>query len=279
MRAWYHVGAPQIVMSLWNIDDNATKDLMLEFMGRLEAGAATEFALRDAMLATRQTYADPALWASVALFGLPSKVSRQPERVAPHVALPEILPTPRTMMVPQGPAQRAVLYEEDPQDPGGRQFMGSVVWGTALLPGVGRRNVEIRGEIAIPERKLVLAWSLRRNSDPTMAASHIVELTFAVPAEVGGGGIQNVPGIMVKDSEKARGALIAGMSVRVSAGYFLIGLTVADVQANQSLLKEGRWLDIPIVYEDGRRAILAIEKGSPGEHAFDEVFAFWSASP
>ena len=112
-----------------------------------------------------------------------------------------------------------------------------------------------------------------------MAASHIVELTFAVPPEVGGGIVQNVPGIMVKDSEKARGALIAGMSVRVSAGYFLIGLTVADVQANQSLLKGGRWLDIPIVYEDGRRAILAIEKGSGGERAFDEVFASWSASP
>ena len=69
------------------------------------------------------------------------------------------------------------------------------------------------------------------------------------------------------------------MSVRVSAGYFLIGLTVADVQANQSLLKEGGWLDIPIVYEDGRRAILAIEKGSPGKRAFDEAFAYWSASP
>ena len=179
MRAWYHVGAPQIVMSLWNIDDNATKDLMLEFMGRLQAGAATEFALRDAMLATRQTYADPALWASVALFGLPSKASRKPERVAPHVALPQVLPTPRTMMVPQGSAQRAVLYEEDPQDPGGRQFMGSVVWGTALLPGVDRRDVELRGEIAIPERKLVVAWSLRGNSDPTLPASHIVELTFA----------------------------------------------------------------------------------------------------
>ena len=97
VRAWYHVGAPQIVMSLWNIDDNSTKDLMLEFMRRLKAGAATEFALREAMLATRQKYADPALWASVALFGLPSKVSRQADRAVPRVALPQALPTPRTI--------------------------------------------------------------------------------------------------------------------------------------------------------------------------------------
>jgi CHAT domain-containing protein len=279
VRAWYHVGASQIVMSLWNIDDNATKDLMLEFMRRLKAGAVTEFALREAMLATRQKYADPALWASVALFGLPSKASRQPERVAPPVALPKELPTPRTMMVPQGPAQRAVLYEEDPDNAAGRRFTGSVVWGTALAPGVDRRDVELRGEIAIPERKLMLAWSLRRNSDPTLPASHVLELSFAAPAEVGGGGVQNVPGVLVKDSEEARGALIAGMSVRVAAGYFLIGLSANDVLSNQTLLKEGRWLDIPIVYEDGRRAILAIEKGSPGERAFGEVFASWSTIP
>jgi hypothetical protein len=279
VRAWYHVGASQIVMSLWNIDDNATKDLMLEFMRRLKAGAVTEFALREAMLATRQKYADPALWASVALFGLPSKASRQPERVAPPVALPKGLPTPRTMMVPQGPAQRAVLYEEDPDNAAGRRFTGSVVWGTALAPGVDRRDVELRGEIAIPERKLMLAWSLRRNSDPTLPASHVLEMSFAAPAEVGGGGVQNVPGVLVKDSEEARGALIAGMSVRVAAGYFLIGLSANDVLSNQTLLKEGRWLDIPIVYEDGRRAILAIEKGSPGERAFGEVFASWSTIP
>jgi hypothetical protein len=107
----------------------------------------------------------------------------------------------------------------------------------------------------------------------------VLELNFALPAEVGGGAVQNVPGIMVKDSEEARGALIAGMSVRVAAGYFLIGLSSNDVGSNQTLLKEGRWLDIPIVYEDGRRAILAIEKGSAGERAFGEVFATWSTSP
>jgi hypothetical protein len=183
------------------------------------------------------------------------------------------------MTVPQGPAQRAVLYEEDPDNAAGRRFTGSVVWGTALAPGVDRRDVELRGEIAIPERKLQVAWSLRRNSDPTLPASHVLELSFIVPAEVGGGGVQNVPGIMVKGSEEARGALIAGMSVRVAAGYFLIGLSANDLLSNQTLLKEGRWLDIPIVYEDGRRAILAIEKGSPGERAFGEVFASWSTIP
>ena len=34
-------------------------------------------------------------------------------------------------------------------------------------------------------------------------------------------------------------------------------------------------VDIPIGYINGSRAILAIEKGLPGYHAFAEAFAVW----
>jgi len=50
-------------------------------------------------------------------------------------------------------------------------------------------------------------------------------------------------------------------------------------KANETQLKEGSWLDIPLVYEDGSRAILTIEKGSTGDRAFDAAFAAWSARP
>jgi len=276
VRAWYHVGAPQIVMSLWNIDDNATKDLMLEFMRRLKAGAMTELALRDAMLATRQKFADPALWASLALFGLPSKPSRTSQGVAPRVALPQDAPTPRPVpAVPTGPAQRALLYEEAPQNPSSARSAGSVTWSTAVVPGVERQETELRADISIPEHKLSVGWSLRRNIDSSLPASHIIELRFALPVEVGGGGVQNVPGILVKQGEEMRGTALAGISAKLPTGSFLIGLSLDDVVSNQSLLREGKWFDIPIIYQDGRRAILAIEKGSAGERAFREVFAAW----
>ena len=84
---------------------------------------------------------------------------------------------------------------------------------------------------------------------------------------------------MMKPREEARGAQLAGLSVKFHGGSFLIGLSASDVQANEALLKSGKWLDIPIVYGDGKRAILAIEKGSAGERAFEEVFAAWSTIP
>ena len=47
------------------------------------------------------------------------------------------------------------------------------------------------------------------------------------------------------------------------------------MQRNLQLLKERAWFDIPIVYNNGRRAILALEKGNPGERAFEEAFKAW----
>jgi hypothetical protein len=70
-RAWYYAGAAQVITSLWNIDDDATKLLMSEFVRALPAMSA-ERALRQAMLATRASHADPALWAGFAVYGYPT---------------------------------------------------------------------------------------------------------------------------------------------------------------------------------------------------------------
>jgi hypothetical protein len=42
------------------------------------------------------------------------------------------------------------------------------------------------------------------------------------------------------------------------------------------LLKERAWFDIPVVYNNNRRAILALEKGTPGERVFAEAFKAWN---
>jgi hypothetical protein len=51
--------------------------------------------------------------------------------------------------------------------------------------------------------------------------------------------------------------------------------TDADRERNVQLLKERAWFDIPVVYGNNRRAILALEKGPPGERAFEEAFKAW----
>lgn len=47
------------------------------------------------------------------------------------------------------------------------------------------------------------------------------------------------------------------------------------VKTNIRLLEEGNWLDVPIIYGSGRRAVLAIEKGEKGREVFASVIQAW----
>jgi hypothetical protein len=176
-------------------------------------------------------------------------------------------------------AQKAVLYEEDPANPAGKRFLGSAVWRTETVsPGPGQPpELAIRADVEVPERKLTMTFSLRRNTDKTLPASHTVEIMFKLPADFPGGGISNVPGILMKQSESTRGVPLAGLAVKVTAGFFLIGLSnvEADKERNIAMLKERAWFDIPVVYNNNRRAILALEKGTPGDRIFADAFKAW----
>jgi hypothetical protein len=176
-------------------------------------------------------------------------------------------------------AQKVVLYEEDQANPNGTQFIGSAVWRTErVAPGPGQQpDVVVRAEIEIPEQKVQVRMSLRRNDDKQLPASHTVEIVFTLPPDFLHGGIQNIPGILMKQGETTRGVPLNGVAVKVTTNFFLIGLSSvdADMQRNVQLLKERSWFDIPVVYADGKRAIIAVEKGIPGERAFTEAFATW----
>jgi hypothetical protein len=176
-------------------------------------------------------------------------------------------------------AHRATLYEEDAAEQQGKSYVGSVVWKTETAPPSAGRPAElaIRAELEIPDRRMSMTMALRRNADQALPASHTIEIAFKLPPDVSFGGISNVPAILMKQAEQTRGAPLAGVTAKVTAGFFLMGLSAADtdVQRNLLMLKERPWFDVPIVYGNGRRAILAIEKGASGERAFREAFAAW----
>jgi hypothetical protein len=176
-------------------------------------------------------------------------------------------------------AQKVVLYDEEPGDPKGKRYVGSAIWRTETVsPGQGLApELAVRADVEIPERHMRMTWSLRRNTDKALPASHTIEVQFTLPADFDQGGIGNVPGVLMKAGEQARGIPLAGLAVKVTNGYYLIGLSAVDIdkQRNIQMLKDRDWLDIPIVYTSGKRAILAVEKGTPGQRAFEEAFRAW----
>jgi hypothetical protein len=171
----------------------------------------------------------------------------------------------------------ALLYEEDPNDPVGKRLRGSAIWSTEEVPSEGGKPSElaVRADIEIPERKLGVIWTLRRVTENSGTTSHTIEITFKLPPDFPSRGISNVPGVWLKPGENVRGNALAGLVVKVTTGDFLMGLSGADKERNIELLKERPWFEIPIVYTNYLRAILAVEKGAPGERAFAQAFAGW----
>jgi hypothetical protein len=176
-------------------------------------------------------------------------------------------------------AQKVVLYDEDPNDPKGKRYVGSALWRTETVsPGPGLApELAIRADVEIPERHMRMTFSLRRNTDKALPASHTIEIMFTLPADFQEGGVGSIPGVLMKQNEEARGVPLAGLAVKVTNGYFLIGLSAVDVdvQRNIQMLKERDWFDIPLVYTSGKRAIMALEKGTPGGRAFEEALRAW----
>lgn len=154
-----------------------------------------------------------------------------------------------------------------------------MVWRTEQIKASGGKpgDIAVRADVEIPERKFKMTMSFRRNTDTSLPASHTAELTFVLPPDFAGGGVANVPGVLMKSNEQARGTPLAGLAVKVTDGFFLVGLSnvESDRVRNLQLLKERSWFDIPLVYGNSRRAIIAIEKGSPGDRAFNDAFTAW----
>ena len=73
------------------------------------------------------------------------------------------------------------------------------------------------------------------------------------------------------------GTPLAGLAVKVTDGFFQVGLSNVDADRarNLQLLKERSWFDVPLVYANQRSATIAIEKGAPGERAFKDAFTAW----
>ena len=175
-------------------------------------------------------------------------------------------------------AQQAVLLEENPPTKPEARHPGRISWRLESEAGPGGPRPVIKGLVEIPERDLKMQLTVKRNPDKGSASLLDVDLLFETPPSFDGGTVSNVAGVLVKDSALARSTpLIAPRVERVTNGYFMIALANGDMERrrNLDLLRSGNWFDIPIIYSTGRRAMLSVEKGTPGEQIFRQALDAW----
>ncbi|MHC5656045.1 hypothetical protein [Stappia sp. ICDLI1TA098] len=177
-------------------------------------------------------------------------------------------------------AQRAILYEEGAQ-PGsaGQASSGQTIWNLSEETVDGRKETVLKIRVQVPERNIDANLTLHPNRDSSLPASHLLEIRFNLPPNFAGGGVQDVPGLVMKPTEEARGEALIGASAKVDTGYFWVALSNLpdEEERNLSLLRDRGWIDIPMLYENGKRAILTLEKGTPGTRAVDQAIDAWKA--
>ncbi|TAX93593.1 hypothetical protein ELH97_17315 [Rhizobium leguminosarum] len=182
--------------------------------------------------------------------------------------------------VPVGSSQKMFLYEERIGQSSPTAIEGSVVWSVQHEAGQGgRQEATVQGNVTVPERNLSALVTFKRNSDPSLPASHLVEIVFSVPPNFEGGSIDSVQRISMKRTEQDRGDALIAVPAKITDDFHMIALNdYPDARkANLDLMSTRNWIDIPITYRNGRRALLTMEKGGTGTDAFNTAIKEWTA--
>lgn len=230
---------------------------------------------------------------SVAAVTQPGTPPTGTDPAAPGAEAPAVPPADAAAPAPADPApagtdqavpvaQRAIFYEERTNVAEASAEPGSIVWSLVQESPGGDQPPEpaIRAEATIPGKDIQLRMTIRRNADKTLPASHIVEVIFLTPEGFDGGGIDNVLRVSMKGSEQEAGSPLIGIPAKIADGFFLIALNDSkpEIDANLTLLRRQSWIDVPVQYKSGRRALFTMEKGIPGAKVFDEAIKAWTAA-
>jgi len=171
-------------------------------------------------------------------------------------------------------SQSLLLEASDNGTTGAVPFSGTVDWSR----GTDETGLPtLIGKASIPARNLGVDVLIRKNSDPSLPASHLMEINFRVSDGFIGGSVAGLPGVLLKNEELVQGAPLVGASARVVGNSFLFALSASpeDSTANNNLLTTRKWMDLAIIYATGKRAIITLEKDADAEAMFKDVFEAW----
>jgi hypothetical protein len=162
------------------------------------------------------------------------------------------------------------------------RYEGGVTWTEEIESDGSASRPFIKAQIQVPERNLSIDMSIKLNGDQTLPVSHLVDINFSLPDDFEGGEIDQVTEVKMKNTEEQPGDRLAAISAKIDTTFFVVGLENDDpevVATNLQLLSRRNWIDIPISYSNGRKALITLEKGASGVAVFDKVLAAWERNP
>jgi hypothetical protein len=206
----------------------------------------------------------------------PTPPSGQPTAQAPAAPAPEATPSAPPAPAPSaGRAAMLVASADNPQKPA--VSLGSTVW--SLIPPAPNQpsTVGVKAEADIPDLKMHATITLRKNTDPTLQATHTIDLkfSFAPGAPITGFKDVGLPQMRKEDSTAAEA--LTSVKVKISDTYFLIALAKgeADIARNLDLMQTRSWFDFPLLLNDDRIAKVVFQKSAEGQAMLEKAFDAW----
>lgn len=177
-------------------------------------------------------------------------------------------------------AGEATLYQARTDTQNEKVETGTVQWSLVKEKATPQHAEEIavRGNVTIPDEKLSLRLTLRRNTDPSLPAAYLLEVIFIVPDNFEGKAIDNVHELTFKDSEQSTGQQLTGtVEARIGDNFFLFALTGDNPfrDRNLQLMKQLGWMRLVVTDKNQRVLELTFSKGPTGKAIFNEVINTW----
>lgn len=212
----------------------------------------------------------------------PASAPPTPPRPAPPAAPPAAQPTAPPPAPPPGNAGGVVTQSSigrafmvlEPTPGAPSQFEGRVNWSYQADNTLGGQK-SLRALIEFPNAQLNVDFSISRNTDSGLGASHIVMVIF--DGRNGLGNVLEMSAVEWRERENQVGGLLNGTVVPIQTNVFMIGLDKAEanVTRNLDLLQSQKWMVFEFRLQNGRRGAALVEKGLSGDKAIAEALRDW----
>ena len=174
-----------------------------------------------------------------------------------------------------GRAAMLIATPDNPQKP--VVNLGSTVWST-IPPAPGQpASVALKADADIPDLKMHATMILRKNTDPTLEATHTIDLKFSFADGAPITGFKDVGLPQMRKLDSTASEQLNSVKVKISDDYFLIALAKSDqdLARNVDLMKTRAWFDFPLLLNDDRIAKLVFQKSADGEAMLEKAFDTW----
>lgn len=197
----------------------------------------------------------------------------------------EVAEEPANVDVAEGEGEAGAEIEEPPpfvetvgylyteptaESPISERYEGTVEW--AFVVDEGGDNY-ISASIGVPDQGLTVSVRFELSNDPQY--SHEISALVTQSSRFQNDPIEVVDNLAIKTSEEGIGAAFEG-DIVATPDLFLLALPENNEILNTNRIMQSPWFDLSIVYESGRRAILAFNKGTAGDEVFLAAQEAWA---